>query len=487
MDKQIYIENVPSIELGGQVYSTADNSLITSLNAEVTFNPAVDYIEYFVYNGDKVVIDSVENLLSFAIYGTDLSINPEQDLQNRAYTNGKYYTVYNFLRPLLSSSIDESYYISEISTDRTELRLASTAILPADIYNSGNALKTIIDASPYYRDYSLNFGANQLIIANNILVDNTDPENTTLLIKLYEPLPVQFDLQSQCWAVEKIAESRAYLINIQTTYAQVEETIPIKGPNFNIVKSSETNKAIDYQTSDSLFTTVSSSYTNQLQSILAEKGVELNIDYSDYNNFVFFSSAQTRLENFYYKLTLLENYAASASYGATSTAYYNSGSNNYWNTKIQETITNFDGYEYYLYYDSGSTAWPKSNSTPPYVNVPSTSSIGQTWINNQLTVASLYDENNKDNLAATIPLYIREDADNANYELFVEMVGQHFDSIWTYTSAVTEKYNSDNRVESGLSKDLVGTALKDFGIKLYQNNFTSDNLYSTYPWNNTFR
>tara|TARA_R110000868_G_scaffold193091_1_gene437777 strand:- start:3291 stop:7736 length:4446 start_codon:yes stop_codon:yes gene_type:complete len=480
MDKQTYIENIPSIELGGQVYTTADNTLITSLDAEVTFDPAVDYIEYFIYNGDKVVIDSVETLDTYAIYGTDLSINPEKDLESRAYTNGKYYTVYNFLRPLLSSSIDETYYISQISTDRTEIRLASTTILPADTFNSGTALKASIDASLLYKDFSLNFGSNELIIANNILVDNTDPENTTLLVKLYEPLPSQFDLQTECWAVEKVAESTAYLLNIQTTFAQEEETVQIKGPNFNIIKASETNKAVDYQSSDSLFNAPSSSYTNQLQSILAEKGVELNIEYSDYSNFVFFSSAQTRLENFYYKLTLLESYAVSASYGQASIAYYNSGSSNFWNNKIQETITNFDGYEYYLYYDSGSTAWPKSNSTPPYVNVPSTSSIGQTWINNQLTVASLYDENNKDNLAATIPLYIREDEDNANYELFVEMVGQHFDSIWTYTKAVTEKYNSDNRVESGLSKDLVGTALKDFGIKLYQNNFTSDNLYNTY-------
>lgn len=480
MDKQIYIENVPSIELGGQVYTAADDSLIASTSVEVTFDTTSDYIEYFIYNGDKVVIDSVENLTSFAIYGTTLSINPEQDLESRAYTNGKYYTVYNFLRAILSSSIDEPYYISEISTDRTEIRLASTSILPADIYNSGTALKVSIDNSLYYKDFSLNFGANQLVIANNILVDNTDPENTTLLIKLYEPLPPQFELQTQCWAVEKVAEPRAYLINIQTTYTQVEETIQIKGPNFNIVKASETNKAVDYQSRDTLFNATSSSYTNQLQSILAENGVELNIDYSDYSNFVFFSSAQTRLENFYYKLTLLEDYAVSASYGATSTAYYNSGSVDYWNNKIQETITNFDSYEYYLYYDSGSTAWPKSNTVPPYINVPSTSSIGQTWIDNQLTVAALYDENNKDNLAATIPLYIRQDVDNANYELFVEMVGQHFDSIWTYITAITEKYNSDNRVESGLSKDLVGTALKDFGIKLYQNNYTSDNLYNTY-------
>jgi hypothetical protein len=97
MDKQIYIEDVPSIELGGQTYTTSDDSLIASFNADITYNPAADYVEYFVYNANKELIDSVEKLSTFAIYGEDLSISPEQDLESRAYTEGKYYTVYNFL------------------------------------------------------------------------------------------------------------------------------------------------------------------------------------------------------------------------------------------------------------------------------------------------------------------------------------------------------------------------------------------------------
>lgn len=480
MDKQIYIQDVPSIELGGQTYTVSDNSLIASFNTDITFNSETDYIEYYIYNANKDLIDSVEYLRTFAIYGEDLSINPEQDLESRAYLEGKYYTVYNFLRPLLSSSIAEPYYISEISTDRTELRLASTSILGGDIVDSATALKLAIESAPFQKDFSLNFGQNNLVIANNVLLDDSNPDSITVLIKLYEPLPEQFGIQSQCWAVEKIAESKAFLVDIIVSYTQEDTTIKIKGPNVNLQQNTEVNKSGEYQNTALLKTTTNNNLKYQLNSILAETGVELNIDYSDYNNFVFFSNAQSRLENFYYKLGLIEEYTVSASYGTGNTNYYNSQSIDYWNTKIDEVITNFDGYEYYLYFESGSTTWPKSNSTPPFVNVPTTSSVGLNWISGQSTIAETYDENNKDALISTIPLYIKEDPDNANFELFVEMVGQHFDSIWTYSQAVTEKYNSDNRVESGLSKDLIGTALKDFGIKLYQNNFTSDNLYNTY-------
>jgi hypothetical protein len=480
MDKQIYIQDVPSIELGGQTYTASDDSLIASFSTDITFNSSTDYVEYFVYNANKQIIDSVERLGTFAIYGEDLSISPEQDLESRAYTEGQYYTVYNFLRPLLSSSIVEPYYISEISTDRTEIRLASTSILGGDIVDSATALKAALLAAPFQRDFNLNFGQNNLIIANNLLLDETNPEDITILIKLYEPLPEQYAVQSTCWAVEKIAESKAYLINIQVSYTADSTAIQIKGPNLNLLQNSQSNKSTEYQTTNTLQETTDPNLKYQLNSILAETGIELNVDYTDYSNFVFFSSAQTRLENFYYKLGLIEQYTVSASYGTGNINYYNSGSISHWDNKINEVITNFDGYEYYLYFDSSSTAWPKLNSTPPYINVPTTSSIGINWLDGQLTTAETYDMNNKDGLVEAIPLYIKEDPDNANFELFVEMVGQHFDSIWVYTQAVTKKYNSDNRVESGLSKDLVGTALKDFGIKLYENNYTSDNLYNTY-------
>ena len=60
------------------------------------------------------------------------------------------------------------------------------------------------------------------------------------------------------------------------------------------------------------------------------------------------------------------------------------------------------------------------------------------------------------------------------------MVGQNFDDIWVYTKDITQKYNADNRLDYGVSKDLVADAIRDFGIKLYQNNFSKDDLYTAF-------
>jgi len=90
----------------------------------------------------------------------------------------------------------------------------------------------------------------------------------------------------------------------------------------------------------------------------------------------------------------------------------------------------------------------------------------------------LYDSENNNALVNAIPSYLRDDPSNAQYELFVEMIGQHFDNVFSYLQGVTEKYNADNRLNYGVSKDLVADILRDLGIKIYQNNFSTDDLYA---------
>ena len=60
------------------------------------------------------------------------------------------------------------------------------------------------------------------------------------------------------------------------------------------------------------------------------------------------------------------------------------------------------------------------------------------------------------------------------------MVAQYYDNVWLYTKDVTQKYNADNRLDFGISKDLVADAIKDFGVKLYQNNFSNEDLYTAF-------
>jgi hypothetical protein len=467
-----------------QEYSTSDSSLINSFNIDITFNNQTDYLEYFVYDlNGNILIQNVSGYPGYKLIDNNVVLYPEVDLKANGFTEGQYNTLYNFLSPKLASNSFNTYYLSQISSDRTEVRLDTTAIPNALVISSATELiNNITNSTGSYYDFYLNFGNNDLVIAVNALLDTTDPNNPTVLIKLYEPLPSQFDVNSQCWVVTQVSEPVAYNININQVFDVADNKIYLKGPNTNLNVTDQYNNATSYTNYNTLTGSPSNqgsgSLKYQLNSLLVKRGVEVNVDYSDYSNFIHFSSAQTRLENFYYKLGLIEQYNYSASYSTTTTTnYYVSQSNNIWQDKIDTIITTFDDYEYFLYFDSGSTCWPKISSTPPYVNYSANSAQGQAFLSSQSAIAEEYDIENNNALVLAIPSYLREDSDNANFELFVEMVGQLFDNIFIYIQSVTTKADNDNRLNYGAPKDLVADILRDLGIKIYQNNFSSNDLY----------
>ena len=59
------------------------------------------------------------------------------------------------------------------------------------------------------------------------------------------------------------------------------------------------------------------------------------------------------------------------------------------------------------------------------------------------------------------------------------MVAQQYDNTWLYTKNLTTRFDADNRLDYGISKDLVADAIREFGIKLYSNNFNLTMLYTS--------
>jgi len=487
MDKIVNIQSVDPNNYQLQNYNAEDESLIQNFSTEIIFDSTQDYLEYFVLDlNSNVLYSNTAGYNNYTILGDNIIIDPQKDLEVTGYLEGQYYTIYNFLKRKLSSSPNSTFYIQDISSDRTELRLNTTTISSIDIVDLTNQLSQDILNNNYYQDFYLNFGNNKLVIAVNIALDNTDPNDPTVLIKLYEPLPSEFNVKSTCWVVEQIAESKAYQIELTTVFDFTPVLNYISGPNLNLDLQDQINNSTPYYNQNTLALNASTLGTGsllyQINSLLAEKGIEINIDYTDYSEFVHFSSAQTRLENFYYKISLLENYTANSNLASTSpTNTFISSSQIIWNNKINDIITNFDGYEYYLYFESGSYAWPKvaGSTLPPYVNVTTGSVAAINWFTTQSISASFYDSENNNHLINAIPTYLREDPQNAKYELFIQMAGQHFDNIWVYLKDITNKFNTDNRLNYGISKDIVAQAIRDLGVKIYQNNFSDADIYSS--------
>jgi hypothetical protein len=499
------ITQIDTQDFTSQTYEGSDTSLLSQFEIDTSLT-SNSYIEYFIYDNNKNLLSTDYSFSEYTVLndgqsaGTNnslsqIEIDPEKSLINSGYDQGEYITYFNILNKQIGSELQQ-LYITEISSDRTEIRLDSTSLTESDIVEQTNIFIQERENSLYFLDFYLNFGDNNLFISNNISLDNQDPTNPTVLIKLYEPLSDEFDLNSTLWVVTVLEEPIAYKVTFEDIPIIFTDTTGISGPNFNLdLKDQVNNSSLELSYADLVLTSLTSS-ANQLNSLLEEKEIDINVDYTDFSNFIHFSSVQSRIENFYYKVGLIENYSSSIALinsqitGSTSSSIVVSSSKAIYESKINNIITNFDGYDYYLYYSSGSLAYPKTNSTPPYNLYSTTSPTVLTWLGSAnetsiyyggiLLSASIYDNLNQNNLYFTIPEYLREDPANDPYQLFIEMVGQHYDNIWIYYKDVTQKYNADNRLENGISKDIVADAIRDFGIKLYQNNFSNEDLYTAF-------
>ena len=493
MSELAYISNLDPKTLSSVSYNDTDLSVIEQQNITTVFDPDTDYIEFFIYDFNKKLLNSSLDYRNYTIqtqtdsvsglaYNT-INVDPSADADLFGIDRGKFFTKYNFFRRRLASNPNDIYYISEISSDRTEIRLNSTVIQANDIINSTNEFINYITNATYYPEFYFNNGNQLLTIINVALVDD-NPLLPSVLLKLYEPLPTNIDIKSKGWIVEKVSEPVAYGVEYPVTPITASDTsIPLGGPNFNVNVQDQIGNSTTFQSYDTIINSPLTGSNSQIDSLFQEQAIDINVDYSNYSNFVNFSSAVYRLENFYYKLTQIQSSSLQLSAsvniitGSTSASYAVSQSRVSLQNYINDIITNFDEYEYYLYFTSGSKAWPKTNSTPPYIQAGTGSVAGLAFLSAQTVTASNYDIQNPNNLFYAIPEYLRNDPSNQPFEEFVGMIGNHFDNLWVYYKDVTNKYNADNRIDYGISKDLVADVLKDFGLKIYQNNFSSEDVY----------
>jgi hypothetical protein len=484
-------------------YELADQSIIPNENITAAFVPFEDKVEYWVYDFNKNLVGGEYNFTGYNLAQnpssndendtTTVELSPINDLLDFGFDTGQLYTVYNFVRYQLSSTPDNRYYIAEISSDRTELRLKSNIISNEDIFSSFQQLKSELNSSEYFDEFYITFGNNEYNIGVNIELDTTG-EIYSVLVKLYDALPPNFGLKDEAYVVTKVAESVGYQIEYPDLIEIPANVTLIQGPNTNIEFKDFVNNSTELKSKTELTATNSSTSGDNLANILNRKGVTItpNYSYDTFNEFVNFSSAKKRIENFVEKVRQIQVYEVDIATLSTITGPTSQSTEVTTNiasayTNIETLVKNFDGYEYFLYYSTGSSSYPKSTSTFPYTLYSTTDTTVLEWLGSDvegsqyyggiLLSASLYDNNNQNWLYYTIPEFIRENSDNDQYLEFSNMVGQHFDEIWLYTKAVSEKLNTTSDVDSGVPLQLADDVITSLGYKGFSNNYNNQDNF----------
>ena len=466
---------VSKISNSNNILSGSSSQLVVTKNMVRNFGSPEDYVELHIADPAGKILYSISPFTNYQIPGNfqttttiqDLVFDPATDLKNIGIQYGDYNLTYNVLRPKIVKSNIKVFFIKEISGDRTELRLITNNVSNIDVENGTNDFINEIQSLSYFKEFYLNFGNNKLVPAVNIALDkSTNPYS--VLVKLLNPLSINYNVNDTLLIVDEISNPQVFDVNV------VQDPVPVvyptlRGPNFDLDLDNLRVGPTPYYNFNQI-TTFSGSFNPQLQQLLGQLSASnfaINVDYTDYENFVHFSSAARRLEGFKYKLSNIEQYTAASASAAASTSPTAQLDAKSYQAKINTTIQSFDGWEQYLYFESSSYTWPKTNSVKPYINASTSSVAGTNWYNGNHDSASLYDDNNQNYMLYTLPGYIAENNDNELAFKFVASIGQMFDDIWIHIKAITDLYQAKNSLTEGISKDLVYFALQSMGFNAY--------------------
>ena len=484
-------------------FELTDQNIIPSQELVGSFIPEKNKIEFYIYDANISLLSSnydfrnwdiTQNSSTKTLTSTDtIGLDPSKDVFDSGFDIGNLYAVYNFINPELNSNSTQTYYISDISSNRTELRLKSNFITNEQISSSYTEFSTKLNNPSYFDEFYISFGNNEYQIGVNAQLE-TSGSQYSVLIKLYDALPDQYQIKDEVYVVTKVAESQAYQVSFEDTPFSLDTLTYLQGPNVNLNIKDFVNNSTTLLSKSDLLSSPSTSSVFNLQNILNQNGVQItpNYSYNTFDEFVNFSSAKKRIENFIEKVSQIQTYQSDINVlgsitGSTSVSYSVSSSIINLTANIENIIQNFDGYEYYLYYNTSSYSYPKTGSFYPYTLLPTNSPSVLSWLGNDneyspyyggiILSASIYDNNNQNWLYYTIPEFIRDNDNNNQYIEFCNMVGQHFDELWLYTKTITQKLNSTNNLEDGVPLKLAEEVIRSFGFEGYGNNYNNQDNF----------
>lgn len=289
--------------------------------------------------------------------------------------------------------------------------------------------------------------------------------NRSAVLKLYEPLPTNINKNDIIWVSEIIA--LPILQSVLVTGTAADNCIPLRAANFNIDLDFVKGQSTGFDSYDNLILSGSTSSQQLVDKYLVENFIDvkgINIDYTNFSNFVKYSSAVERLANFRYKKELVEFYDWKIGELLPESTILPTVQIDITNYQSKKTtlLNGFDGWENYLTQSifTGSLIVGGFNQNNNPVGYDSNSTnLYSTYLSN----ATAYDKDNINALKNNIPLHIVEDNGNLDFLLFLDMIGNYFDIIWAYIKGMSDQRKISETNIDGIEDKFLYQYLESFG------------------------
>jgi len=333
------------------------------------------------------------------------------------------------------------------------------------------------------------------------LIVNFKPVATTsypgaIAYKFLEPLPDNIEKLDMCYIGYEVTPEVVETVELIPFNDELIPDTVLRVPFFQDKDSPIRTRETAYKSHTDIVG-VGKDVREKLEDRLISGSLEtanINIDFTEWKNFIHFGSAEERLKNFKTKVAQIEEYSnrSQSLVGQFPTAGYlgndpaTSVSSSVdqvqtWEVSRREKINGFDEFENFMYFESSSyvtssngefydNAAPKrvgdGTLTSPFILHSVTSSQFTNWYEATRATASLYDRKNSNRLINLLPEHITYDSDNVEFLRFMDMIGQHYDGIWSHIRALTDVHDRTEDITKGISQALVEPVAKSLGFNL---------------------
>ena len=413
---------------------------------------------------------------------------------------GQYIFRYNFFKPSFGSPDGPNLYVQSISSDRQEIRVRPTPEAGERFQNRFiNFFRARFQLPGYtsFPNYTkngksafkpekvdplrkvVNFGDNLYYhILNWTSVVNTDEDGSVefqknglpdfkkaAVIRVRKSLPDGIEAGDEFWIDSEF--SRPYIDRFEIFRGS--EATPVNelsGPDFGISLSERRRErksgfeSFEDITDSNPFETSESFLESKIN---ASERTRLNVDYTDFENFIHFSSAERRLENFRFKIQKINQKISELS---DLSGIESAGRQETIKREIEELIVSFDAYEQWLFRSESDWSYPKKSNGALH---PPDSIEADQWFGEILSDARKYDDRNDSALRKQVPEFVREDPENKDFVLFVDMVGHWFDVNWIYIDHLEHltDQTEDAFDKESLSSELSRVVAESMGLETY--------------------
>lgn len=253
-----------------------------------------------VYQSDYIL----EQNKDFYIKNQQVFLKPNEVLDRNNFTEGNYTLQFDFLTQWPLEEL-YSFYISEISPSRKEIRLKLNPLGSGEIDSTGvTALKTFFDEEESYGFNSfLEISQGRLLTITNYAFDSVTDNTVSLILKFDNAIPNNVNVLSTDFTIV----NKFFASQTEDIFFIDREGLAISGFGLEIDEgfiNDDVEVTDDVRTYNSLTSSIGTSLIEDFNR--NKKDLNLNIDYSKFKNHTFFGSAKRKLQNFKDKAIKLE-------------------------------------------------------------------------------------------------------------------------------------------------------------------------------------